>query len=299
MKTKASLIFNTSAGQGDPVEDLIIIREILEPTIDLSIYPTSKEVDATDLAYTGIFKGTEMILVAGGDGTISSVVEPLIGTGIPLGVIPRGTVNAFAKALGIPIEIKAACETILSRKLRVVDIASCNDKPMIVLTGIGLEAETIVQADRKIKNNFGMLAFILAGIKELWKLKNFETWVETENQTINLPAVAVTVANAVAPTSLLAHGSAGVIVDDGLLDVTIFAPTNQKNALFAAYHLLRSGFTGTATDRNDIQYLRAKNVRIRTKPPQKVVLDGESIGSTAVEINCIPGSLTVLVPTTS
>jgi diacylglycerol kinase family enzyme len=105
----------------------------------------------------------------------------------------------------------------------------------------------------------------------------------------------VTVANAVAPTSLLAHGSAGVIVDDGLLDVTIFAPTNQKNAIFAAYTLLRSGFTGTATDRNDIQHLRAKNVRIRTEPLQKVVIDGDLIGSTGVEINCVPASLTVLV----
>jgi diacylglycerol kinase family enzyme len=184
MKKKASLIFNASAGQGDPVQDLITIREILEPAIDLNICPTSKEVGAADLAYAGISKGAEMILVAGGDGTISSVIEPLIGTGIPLGIIPRGTVNAFAKALDIPVEINAACKTILSQKVRLVDTATCNGKPMIVLTGIGLEAETIAQADRKIKNNFGIFAFVWAGIKELEKLKTFETWVETENQVI-------------------------------------------------------------------------------------------------------------------
>jgi YegS/Rv2252/BmrU family lipid kinase len=297
MKRKACLIFNASAGQSDPVEDLIKIRNILEPVIDLNICPTSKEVGATDLAYTAISKGAEILIVAGGDGTISSVVETLIGTGIPLGIIPRGTVNAFAKALSIPIEITAACKTILSQKLRVVDTAICNKKPMIVLTGIGLEAEIIAQTDRKIKNNFGILAFILAGINELGKLKAFETWVETENQVIHLSSVAVTIANAAAPTSLLAHGPAGVIVDDGLLEVTLFAPTNKTNAFFAAYHLLRSGFTGTATNRDDIKYLRSKYVKVRTEPPQKVTLDGDAIEATTVKITCIPKALTVFVPT--
>jgi YegS/Rv2252/BmrU family lipid kinase len=297
MTKRASLLFNSRAGQGDPLEELVTIRRILETKFDLDIYPINKEVEPADLAFTAMSKGSEAIIIAGGDGTISSVVEALVATGIPVGLIPKGTVNAFAKALNIPTKIELACETILSGKTHLVDTATCNGKPMVVLTGIGLEAETIAQTDRKLKKHFGILAFIFAGIKELRQLKTFEAWIETENETINSQVVAVTVANTAASTSLLAHGPDGVIIDDGLLEVTIFAPTNRTNAFFAAYHLLQSGFTGSATNRDDIKYLRAKYVKVRTEPPQKITLDGDSIEATDVEIKCVPKSLTVFVPT--
>jgi diacylglycerol kinase family enzyme len=170
---------------------------------------------------------------------------------------------------------------------------------MIVLTAIGFEAETIKQTNKKAKKLFGTLAFVGTGIKLLANLDTFRVYIETEEETLNLSASAVTIANAAAPTSILAHGPAGVIVDDGLLDVTIVAPANRQNALFAGYHLLRSGFTGTATNRDDIHHLRARNVRVRTEPPKKVALDGDMNGTTPVEIKCIPGGLTVLLPSVS
>lgn len=296
MTTSASLIFNPNAGQNGPVEDLVTIREVLEPKINLDIRPSYKGVSTAELTHQAIKEGAQMILIAGGDGTISSAVEALIGTDIPIGIIPRGTVNAFAKALNIPTNVKAACEAILLGRPHRVDAATCNGKPMIVLIGIGLEPETIAHSSRRLKKQFGMLSFVLAGIKELRQFNTFETWVETENETINLQAVAVTIANTAAPTSLLAHGPANVIPDDGLLDVTIFAPSNRKNAFFGAYHLLRSGFTDDATNRGDIQYLKAKNVKVKTKPLQKVSLDGDPIEATSVEISCIPHSLNILLP---
>lgn len=295
MTRNACLIFNPSAGKGDPVEDLVAIREVLEPQINLDIRPTHN-ISASELAHEAIESGAEMIIVSGGDGTVSSASEAVINTGIPFGIIPRGTVNAFAQALGIPTEVKNACNTILAGIPRKVDVALCNGKPMIVLTAIGFEAEIIKQTNKKAKKLFGMLAFLGTGIKLLRHLDSFTVYVETEEQTINLSASAVTIANSAAPTSILAHGPAGVIIDDGLLDVTIVAPINRQNALFAGYHLLRSGFTGTVTNRDDIQHLRAKSVRVRTEPPQKVALDGDIDGNTPVEIECIPGGLTVLVP---
>jgi YegS/Rv2252/BmrU family lipid kinase len=299
MFTKACLIFNPTAGQGDPVEELVKIREILEPKLNLDIIPSHKGISTLELTQQAISKDAQIILIAGGDGTISSAAEALIGIKIPVGIIPRGTVNAFAKALNIPIDIKAACETILSGKPRIVDTAICNGKPMIVLTGIGLEADTIKQTNRQLKNHFGMLAFIIAGIQELRKLKIFKTYIETESQIINCQAVAVTIANTAASTSLLAHGPAGVIADDGLLDVTIFAPRNQNNAFFAAYNLLRSGFTGNAIIRDDVQHFRTNYVTVKTEPMQQVSLDGDSLGITNVEINSLPQSFTILVPALS
>jgi len=91
-----------------------------------------------------------------------------VGTTIPFGVISRGTANAFATALGVPTTIEAACQTILDGKTRVVD-AAYNGKPMVLLAGIGFEAETVERADRA-KNRFGMLAYVLAGIQALRNL---------------------------------------------------------------------------------------------------------------------------------
>jgi diacylglycerol kinase family enzyme len=86
-----------------------------------------------------------------------------VGTNIPLGIISRGTANAFANALDIPNTIEAACENILGGLTRVVDAATCNgEMPMVLLAGVGFEAETVELADREMKNRWGMLAYILS-----------------------------------------------------------------------------------------------------------------------------------------
>jgi YegS/Rv2252/BmrU family lipid kinase len=295
MTPRACLIFNPSAGPGDPMADLGAIREVLESEIKLDISPV-REVSPSQLAFQAIERSPEIIIASGGDGTVSAVAEALMGTEIPLGVIPSGTGNAFARALSIPTDIKDACKTILTGTRRKIDIGLCNSKPMILLSSIGFEAKTMEKTDRRAKKRFGFLAYILAGINQLRHLDCFTADIETGEQTINLRASAITIANAAASISMLAQGPPGVIMDDGLLDVTIVNPANRKNAIFAAYHLLLSGFTGTAPNRDDIQYFRAKSVRVNTKPPQKVALDGSMNGTTPVEVNCIPGGLTVIVP---
>ena len=299
MTNSACLIFNPVAGKGNPVEELVAIRRILEPEINLDICPTSKEVSANQIAQAAIERGVDQIIVSGGDGTISKTVAALIGTNVPLGIIPRGTANAFARATGIPLDINTACEAILSGVPRLVDVASCNGKPMILLAGIGFEAETVERTDRNSKNTFGSLAYVMSGIEQLQNLESFEVWLEVEDKTINLPAVAVTIANAAPLTSVLAHGPSGVIPNDGLLDVTVAAPANRTAAVLAAYQLLSTSFTSTPTDREDIRHLRVERLKVTTEPPQKVVIDGDLDGTTPVEIHCIPGSLKLLVPRSS
>ena len=104
-----------------------------------------------------------VIIASGGDGTVSAVTEALIGTDIKLGVISRGTANAFANAVGIPTSIEAACQNILAGSIKKVDAAMCNDKPMVLLAGIGFEAETVKDADRDAKDRFGY-----AGLCFIW-----------------------------------------------------------------------------------------------------------------------------------
>ena len=298
MKRSACLIFNPVAGQSDPEQDLLTIRTLLEPEIDLDIQLTTPEIDAGQLAHEAVDRGVHMIIASGGDGTLSATAEALVGTNIPLGVISRGTANAFASALGIQNTIEAACQTILGGITKVVDAAMCNGKPMVLLAGIGFEAEVVEKADRESKNRLGMMAYIVAGVQQLREFETFEVTIETEEKVVTVTAAAVTIANAAPPTSILAQGPAGIIYDDGLLDLTVVAPQTRAGAVASAYHLLQTALRGDAAERDDIGYLRAQRIKVTTDPPQKVVLDGEVIGTMPIEVECVPGGLTILVPET-
>ena len=296
MTRSACLIFNPVAGQGDWEQDLATIKSILKSEFDLDIQFTTKEDSGGELAQKALENNAEIIIASGGDGTISAVAEALVGKDIPLGAIARGTANAFANALEIPDTIEAACKVIVDGVTKKVDAGICNGKPMVLLAGIGFEAETVEDADREAKNRLGMLAYVLSGLKQLREFDKFETKIETDDKIITVKANAVTIANAAPPTSVLAHGPAGVIYDDGLLDITIIAPETRASAIAISYHLLQSASNDEAAERDDIGYLRTSWVKVTTEPPQKVVLDGEIIGKTPIEVKCIPQGLTVFTP---
>lgn len=296
MKRSACLIHNPIAGQGDPAADLQRIRELLEPAIDLDVRLTTPEVGAGQLAQEAVEQGAVIVIASGGDGTLSAAAAALVGTDIPFGIISRGTANALANTLGISNTLEAACQTILDGYTRVIDTARCNDRHMVLLTGIGFEAETIERADRATKNRWGRLAYVLAGMQQLRQMKSFQVHIETEGQVVTANAAAVTVANAAPPTSILAQGPAIVVFDDGMLDVTIVAPSKKNGMIAAVFHLLQTALREMTSERSDIGYLRGHTIKVITEPPQKVVVDGELMGTTPVEIQCIPSSLKLLVP---
>ncbi|MGB7444459.1 MAG: YegS/Rv2252/BmrU family lipid kinase [Coleofasciculaceae cyanobacterium] len=296
MVDKACLIFNPVAGQGNPDQALEQIRKILEIDIELDIRLTTEVKDAGQLTKEALEHGAEAIIASGGDGTLSSAATALVGTNVPLGVIPRGTANAFAAALGIPNQIEAACRTILARNIKSVDTARCNGKPMVLIAGIGLEADMVENASREAKNRWGILAYVMSGIQQLRELEQFEAIIEADGDTFSVNAAAITVANAAPPSSILAQGPAGIAFDDGLLDLTILAPENWTGVIAASYHLLHTALREEAAEREDIGYLQARRIKLTTNPPRKFTLDGEIIGTTPIEIECVPHGLTVFVP---
>jgi YegS/Rv2252/BmrU family lipid kinase len=298
MKPKACLIFNPVAGQGNAEQDLAEIESLLNPAIELDIIITTAECEPGQLAKDAIARGATSIIASGGDGTLSAVAAALMSTNIPLGVISRGTANAFANALNLPTAIADACESIVVGHTQVVDMAVCNGLPMVLLAGIGFEAETVDLADRDAKNRLGMLAYILAGLKQVGSLNQFEVEIELEDKIIAVSAAAITIANAAPATSILAQGSSGVVFDDGMLDLTIVAPATPLIAIATAFDLLSSTLRGRASQREEVGFLRSNKFKITTTPPQKVVLDGEIIGMTPIEIECVPGGLTIFAPQT-
>ncbi len=302
----AHLIFNPISGQGNPNQDLKLIRQILEPQIQVQVVFTEADVSPGQQAHEAIAAGTDLIIASGGDGTVSAVAEAVMQTDVPLGIIPRGTANAFSVALGLPTNLRAACETILAGATKQVDVAYCNGAPMVLLAGIGFEAETVERASREMKNRLGMLAYIIAGVQQIADQQIFEAEIEIDGQVSKFECSAITVANAAPPTSVMAQGFGEVISDDGLLDVTIGLSSGEAQGIAARFQgvgaiaeLFAAALVKRPTQNEDILSLRVPAIKVTTHPPQKVVVDGEIIGTTPVEFECIPQGLTVLSPIVS
>lgn len=296
MLNSVCLIFNPVSGAGNVRQDLETIRAQLDPHFPLDIRQTSKDVGAQELAAAAIAQGAQTVIASGGDGTVSAVAAALMGTSVNLAIIPRGTANAFAKALCIPNSIEGACATIVNGTPRPVDTAFCNGRPMVLLAGIGFEAETVDNTDRSIKSRLGQLAYVWQGIKELERLDRFKAEVETDETAFSISASAITIANAAPPLSILAQGPGTVVADDGLLDVTFVAPEDVRGAIAASYELLQSAVSNVPAEHQSIGHLRAKTVKVVTDPPQKIALDGEIVGMTPLEVECRPKSLNVIQP---
>lgn len=295
----AHLIYNPVAGQGNAEQELTLIRELLEPHLSLHIHLTEPEIDPATLATEAIAAQADIVIASGGDGTVSAIAGALIGSGIPLGIIPRGTANAFAVSLGIPrlLPIRNACQIILANNTRTVDAAKCNGLPMILLAGVGYEAGTVERASRELKDRWGAMAYLMAGWQLLDESVLFDTEIETEEGNIySFQATAITIANAAPPTSVLAQGAGQVIFDDGLLDVTIATAENKLEAASAMLRMFGAAITKTEFEHKNVFHGRARSLKLTTNPPQKVVLDGEIIGTTPIEVECIPDGLTVLAP---
>ena len=299
--TLAHLIFNPISGQGNAQQDLLLIKSLLKPHLHLYIHQTTPEKTAEELTELAIAKQADIIIASGGDGTVSAVAGVLVNTGIPLGIIPRGTANAFCMALGIPsiAPIRSACDVILAGKTRVIDVGRCNERTMILLAGVGYEAETIERADRETKNRWGVLAYMMAGWRQLNEQQLFDIEIEIDGVAKTFQAGAITIANAAPPTSFLAQGLGKVIMNDGLLEVMIITSKNRLQAVNAGVRMFGSAIFQTPTQHEDTIALRTKRVKVSADPPQKVVLDGEIIGTTPIEVDCIPNGLTVLAPPTN
>ena len=296
----AHLIFNPVSGQGNPDNELTLIQGMLDAHFNLQVHQTTPDITAEELTQKAIAAHADIIIASGGDGTVSAVASQVINTNIPLGVIPRGTANAFCQALGIATNtvtpIRTACRIISAGHTQVVDAARCNDTPMILLAGIGFEAEMVEKADRDLKDQWGVLAYLMAGWQQLDEQELFDAVMEIDGEMYRFQVGAITVANAAPPTSVLAQGTGEVAYDDGLLDVTLAKADTKFQAVTSMVNALGAALVHLAPNQENIHHMRTHTLKIATDPPQKVVVDGEIIGMTPIKVECIPQGLTVFVP---
>ena len=257
---------------------------------------TTPDVTAEMLSQQAMAAGADCVIASGGDGTVSTVAGALIHKEAVLGIVPRGTANAIAAAFDISDNVREACRTLLDGVPREVDVATCNGKPLILLAGVGLEADVVSQANRQLKDRIGSAAYILSAFQQVRDLDVFEVVMETPDRIITVEASGITVANVAPATSVLAQGASGVVPYDGLLDVTIFAPKGTGSAIAASYNLFQTALNKRSTQREDVGYFRCKSINISTSPAQKVVLDGEMMGETPIDVQCVPKGLKIMTP---
>lgn len=251
--------------------------------------------DARTLASSRSGSGSryDAVFTLGGDGTAIEVLDALAHTGIPVGVLPGGTGNLLARALGVPLRMGAAVRALLTGAEAAVDLGRLDGwGRFAVAAGVGIDATMVATTAAPWKRRVGVLAYVAAGAAATLGRRRFRTRVTVDGHVVERAAAAVLVAN----FGTLLHGlitlGPGIAADDGVLDVCIFDPPRLGDAVRVARRLLLRDFRPDPA----MTYLAGRTITIETVPPLPAQADGELAGSTPLRIGVDPLAVRLLVP---
>lgn len=265
---------------------------IMENAGRFAIYASNSAEEAEELAAMFAKAGEPVVIAAGGDGTMNSIVKGLSGSKTALGILPTGTMNVFARELGLPVDqLKDAFTVIDKGKTVNVDLFSMNGAPFVQMAGVGFDAQVIAETKWEAKKALGPLAYLLAAVKVLGdkppKMKvHFD-----EGQTAE--GVAVLVGNgSLYGGHLRLFGKADNA--DDLLDVLVFKESGYKLVLESIGGIARGGFDENV---DSVGYFQSNGLRVECDREVPVEVDGELWGKTNVaEFMNIPEKLRVCAP---
>lgn len=288
------ILLNPAAGSSNPQE----IREQVaaqmpSPQWEVTIRETTPEDDVTQLAREAVAGGYELICAAGGDGTVSHVVDALIDGDALLGIIPAGTTNALAQALGIPRDMEGAIGVLANPARRVkMDAMEVEGHYYVLGVGVGLSAVTMEKTTSENKRRFGELAYVWTVLKELagWQPRRYA--LEVDGKTYTLSAADVLLANAGVLTGKLKWGE-HIKLDDGHADLCVIRARNLGNYLALMIDVLR----GRQRGNRHIRFFEVReHLKVSAGRQLPVTGDGEIIGHTPFEARIAPAAVTVLAP---
>lgn len=274
---RARIIYNPTSGREAFRRELPIVLEKFEQAgYETSTHATTCEGDATEAAKIAVRRGYDVVIAAGGDGTINEVINGLAEQPKrpKLGIIPVGTTNDLARALFIPRNIQKAVDVILDGKSKPLDIGRVNEHYFMNIAGGGKLTELSYEVPSKLKTMLGQLAYYLKGIEMLPSIR--PTWVEIEYDgkrfegEIMLFLVSNT--NSVGGFEKLAPGAS---MDDGLFDLLILKKANIAEFVRIATLALR----GAHVEDELIIHTRAKEIKVYNEEKMQLNLDGEFGGN--------------------
>ncbi len=293
MSRHVHIVVNPEAGQMEPA--LAVIHAALrsaEVTWEVSV--AKPDDDLPTLTRRAVESGADVVAAYGGDGTVSGVAEGLIGTGVPLAVLPGGTANVLSGELGLSGDLAASCAHVGSGvdPVEIDVIALENGRHALVHVGTGVPACAVAEADRAAKDGLGLLAYTVGGLKALWDPPYSRYRLVLDGREVETSGAACMVCNA----GRIGQGglalSPHISMCDGLLDVVVLRSVAPLSLLALARDLV----LGREPASPDVQRWRVRTVEVEADPPQRVQSDGNMLGETPLRAHVEPGALRVLVP---
>jgi diacylglycerol kinase (ATP) len=239
----------------------------------------------------------DAVFALGGDGTAMEIAGALVGTGVPVGVLPGGTGNLLARAIGIPLDIERAVSTLLVGDRRRVDLGRLPDgRFFAVAAGVGIDARMVRDTPGWMKRRLGVLAYAItatrAALSAVIRRDFFRVRLTVDGAVYDRRAAAAMVANFGAILHDRITFGPGIQSDDGVLDACVYSPRSLGDAMRIMWRLLRKDF------RSDdcVLYRSGRHIRLDTDPRHEVQADGELVGETPLDVVVEPLAAEFLVP---
>ena len=229
-----------------------------------------------------------VVVAVGGDGTVSLAAKALLGSGIPLGILPAGSANGMARELGIPLTVNESLEIIMSGNVRDVDVIRINRKYYCLhLSDIGLNALLIKHFEEG--NVRGKLGYATKILKTLWHKSPMQLRIQVGNEIVQVQALMVVLANA------SKYGTGAVINPEGDLYDGRFEVVIMKR--LALTEILKMWFRPQPFNPDKIGLYPATSVTINSKHRVHFQVDGEYLGKVKqIEAEILRGQLKLIVP---
>ncbi|GAB4074465.1 diacylglycerol kinase [Barrientosiimonas marina] len=291
---KARIIYNPTSGRENFKRELPAVMNRLEIAgYETSAHATTGEGDATVAAEQAVAGYFDLVVAAGGDGTINEVIKGIAEQPHrpKLGIIPTGTTNDFARALNIPRAIHKAVDILVSGQSKPLDIGRVNEHYFMNIAGGGKLTELTYDAPSKLKTVLGQLAYYVKGIELLPSLRPIRSRIEYDGTIINEDIMLFLVANtnSVGGFEKLAPDAR---MDDGYFDLLILKKMNLAEFVRIATQAVR----GAHLDDERIIYTQAKHISVATDEKMQLNIDGEYGGLLPGEFENLPQHIELLVP---
>lgn len=300
-KNRVFVVLNPVAGTTDAGNARDLITKYCEDQgWDCDIHETQKNEDIRHLVHEALKKEVDIVIAAGGDGTVSEVVGGMINSNVPMGIIPAGTGNNLARDLAIPVDLKAALSLLGdNHAIQRLDVMEVNHKKFYVLNvSVGLTSQVMKKTKRDEKRRFGFFAYLWHAIESILHTDMHVFHIQVDGKkSLRVRASELMVANAKFMGLQPQLDGVEISPGDGRMDIFIVRTESFREYLnLAAAFILRRKPEEDPT----LHHIEARNmVQIRSEAPLPAQADGEMIGTTPVEIRLIPDSLQIIVPRAS
>jgi diacylglycerol kinase (ATP) len=258
------------------------------------IYETTGQELVVEIVRAALDRGFDMVVAAGGDGTVSDVAEALVHTNIALGIIPVGTANVLAHELGIPLDLDGACTLLAGEHTTTsLDAMRIGEKFFVLQIGIGIDSLMIRDTERAAKRRFGRAAYLWTAFSRLLGYQPRRFTIVADGRRLRPRAAQVLIANGGVLGIPPFRWGPNIRPDDGRIDLCIVSARTLMDYLRLAWHTLLGQHH---LDRN-VRYLSAaRSIVISADRELPVQADGEIIGQTPVQVHVVPDAVSVIVP---